>query len=202
MEVIRPTKSPFSGEILLFPDLDECADQTHNCSSNATCTNAIGSFSCTCIGGYLGDGFNCTGQSQFEMKNSWPWRPIPEEQYLSDIELLKWCVNLEIFTSLFSPENSYGLKPETAGRSCKDIKNQTSTSEDKEYWINTNSSMEPFKAFCDMTTDGGRQFFLCARIHDEIMGSRRNVHAFQKDYTALLGKSRPKSVRAHETSIP
>ncbi len=41
-------------------DIDECADPTLNtCSTHATCTNLPGTFDCTCIAGYEGDGFNC-----------------------------------------------------------------------------------------------------------------------------------------------
>ena len=48
----------------LCVEVDECADETHNCSSqngqaNALCTNTIGSFQCTCTQGWQGDGFYC-----------------------------------------------------------------------------------------------------------------------------------------------
>jgi len=42
-------------------DIDECATNSSNCSSLATCENVAGSYKCACIAGYTGDGFNCTG---------------------------------------------------------------------------------------------------------------------------------------------
>ena len=43
-------------------DVDECSDGTNNCDVNANCTDTIGSFECTCVAGYAGDGVrNCTG---------------------------------------------------------------------------------------------------------------------------------------------
>jgi hypothetical protein len=40
-------------------DVDECANGTDNCHANATCTNTPGSFLCTCLAGYAGDGVTC-----------------------------------------------------------------------------------------------------------------------------------------------
>jgi len=45
-------------------DIDECATDNGGCSSQATCTNTPGSFTCTCLPGYSGCGFNCTGKSE------------------------------------------------------------------------------------------------------------------------------------------
>lgn len=42
-------------------DVDECQDQAHKCHANAQCNNAIGSFDCTCLQGYSGDGVDCLG---------------------------------------------------------------------------------------------------------------------------------------------
>ena len=41
-------------------DIDECSSDP--CHSNATCNNTIGSFTCTCVSGYSGDGFQCIGK--------------------------------------------------------------------------------------------------------------------------------------------
>ena len=40
-------------------DIDECATNNGGCSADATCTNNVGSFACTCLPGYTGDGFTC-----------------------------------------------------------------------------------------------------------------------------------------------
>lgn len=45
--------------LIPFLDIDECV--RGDCSSNADCVNSIGSFYCTCLPGFTGDGFNCTG---------------------------------------------------------------------------------------------------------------------------------------------
>ena len=44
-------------------DIDECATNNGGCEHN--CTNAIGSFNCSCGTGYEldGNGLNCTGES-------------------------------------------------------------------------------------------------------------------------------------------
>jgi hypothetical protein len=41
-------------------DIDECATNTDTCSTNASCTNVAGSFTCACNAGYDGDGMACT----------------------------------------------------------------------------------------------------------------------------------------------
>ncbi len=41
-------------------DMNECADQSLNrCHVQAECSNSSGSYSCNCVDGWLGDGFNC-----------------------------------------------------------------------------------------------------------------------------------------------
>ena len=51
--------------VFLYPmttDINECEMETDNCNDNATCTDTIGSFNCTCNAGYDGDGFICTSR--------------------------------------------------------------------------------------------------------------------------------------------
>jgi len=47
---------------LFFTDIDECVAQTHDCSPNADCANADGTFQCTCNGGFAGEGKTCNGR--------------------------------------------------------------------------------------------------------------------------------------------
>jgi len=54
-----------------YLDIDECATDNGGCSSVASCTNTVGSFLCTCLPGYSGDGFTCEGKSDW---NSDAWR--------------------------------------------------------------------------------------------------------------------------------
>ena len=48
-----------------FKDINECDEGKDDCSSNATCHNAAGSYTCTCVYGYSGDGYNCTSKKCF-----------------------------------------------------------------------------------------------------------------------------------------
>ncbi len=44
-------------------DVDECGKGTHGCHGNATCSDVVGSYSCSCVDGFSGDGFHCDGES-------------------------------------------------------------------------------------------------------------------------------------------
>ena len=44
-------------EFVLSTDIDECARNLDNCDRNATCTNTVGDYNCTCNQGYEGSGF-------------------------------------------------------------------------------------------------------------------------------------------------
>jgi hypothetical protein len=41
-------------------DVNECLTDNGGCDVNATCSNTDGSRTCTCVVGYVGDGFTCT----------------------------------------------------------------------------------------------------------------------------------------------
>lgn len=45
-----------NGEPSTCADIDECALDLDDCHANATCSNTPGSFTCTCVPGYSGDG--------------------------------------------------------------------------------------------------------------------------------------------------
>ena len=53
--------SSLLGYVYLVPDIDECSSE-NNCQVNATCTNTVGSYNCTCQKGYGG----CPGKVQFK----------------------------------------------------------------------------------------------------------------------------------------
>ena len=43
---------------LFFLDIDECEMETASCDMNAECTNTDGSYTCSCLAGYSGDGLS------------------------------------------------------------------------------------------------------------------------------------------------
>jgi len=47
-------------------DVDECTSTLDVCGANANCTNSAGSYQCTCLAGFTGNGTHCTGN--FEAK--------------------------------------------------------------------------------------------------------------------------------------
>ena len=47
--------------LYVISDIDECANATlNNCDVNAACSDTVGSFNCTCLHGYQGDGMTCS----------------------------------------------------------------------------------------------------------------------------------------------
>ena len=50
----------FSFNISIILDIDECTG-SNPCDENANCNNTVGSFTCACNVGYVGNGFNCLG---------------------------------------------------------------------------------------------------------------------------------------------
>ena len=47
-------------------DINEC-NNTNRCDDNADCVDSDGSYWCQCLPGFLGDGYNCTGQFPAKM---------------------------------------------------------------------------------------------------------------------------------------
>lgn len=43
----------------VFTDIDECFSMP--CGNNSVCLNTNGSFECSCLPGFTGDGFSCEG---------------------------------------------------------------------------------------------------------------------------------------------
>ena len=48
--------------VCVCTDIDECEDGTDSCGENADCTNTDGSYTCSCLSGYSGDGMTCDGK--------------------------------------------------------------------------------------------------------------------------------------------
>jgi hypothetical protein len=57
---------------IAYLDLDECLGEGggHNCDINALCTNSLGSFSCTCLDGYSGDGLVCIDDDECSLETN------------------------------------------------------------------------------------------------------------------------------------
>jgi len=53
--------------IPLFLDIDECAAQANPCDAvaNSECKNTPGSYNCQCKDGFVKNGANCEGATQF-----------------------------------------------------------------------------------------------------------------------------------------
>ena len=46
---------------MISTDVDECQERTNNYHEMAQCNNTVGSFNCTCLQGFSGDGVDCFG---------------------------------------------------------------------------------------------------------------------------------------------
>ena len=66
MERLVPVSTEFNIKLLMILqslDINECTEVGMNdCDSNATCTDIVGSFTCTCNQGYTGNGTTCTSE--------------------------------------------------------------------------------------------------------------------------------------------
>ena len=51
---------------LSLADINECENGTDNCHVNAQCFDTVGSFSCSCLPGFRGDGVMiCAGTKEY-----------------------------------------------------------------------------------------------------------------------------------------
>ena len=60
--------------------------------------------------------------------------------------------NVDIYFALATR----GLFSFDPAQSCKEIKDFSTSNGDGVYWIDPGRTKSPFKAYCDMTTDGGK----------------------------------------------
>jgi len=58
------------GDDLKCADIDECLVDFGRCNKYATCNNTEGSFDCSCLPGFQGDGFYCEGTLYFILINN------------------------------------------------------------------------------------------------------------------------------------
>ena len=59
--------------VYLLQDVNECEDPGGNdCHQNANCSDTIGSYTCTCMLGYSGNGTYCEGKYGMETEKDHP----------------------------------------------------------------------------------------------------------------------------------
>lgn len=56
-------------ELFLNADINECFRDSDDCSDFARCFNTQGSFTCTCLRGYRGDGRVCNGEHRLAIES-------------------------------------------------------------------------------------------------------------------------------------
>ena len=80
--------------LLLSIDINECELETDNCHVYANCTDAMGSFDCTCNSGYEGDGVNCTSMYELKMAFCSAYIPTLCTCCGMSLKILYWCWNV------------------------------------------------------------------------------------------------------------
>jgi len=75
-----------------------------------------------------------------------------------------------------------GFVASNPGFSCKHIRDAGDSIGDGEYWIDPENNRNPFKVYCDMTTDGGYFFiFISVFIHLMIFKLVHLLYLHQND---------------------
>ena len=83
--------------------------------------------------------------------------------FLSYKLMIEWSLLMLLHLSLMHILFFVGIRGFFANHpahSCKDIRNSGDSKGDGEYWIDPEKSGNPLNAFCDMTTDGGKQMIM------------------------------------------
>lgn len=86
-------------------DIDECAEETHQCSPMATCVNSPGSYNCGCQFGLLGSGITCHQQGYYE-NNQMLWERLGQDATPSNSQGL---VQFNTFGEDFAPPSKAGV---------------------------------------------------------------------------------------------
>eukprot|EP00820_Chromera_velia_P004991 Cvel_17921.t1-p1 / transcript=Cvel_17921.t1 / gene=Cvel_17921 / organism=Chromera_velia_CCMP2878 / gene_product=Fibrillin-1, putative / transcript_product=Fibrillin-1, putative / location=Cvel_scaffold1456:16-8877(-) / protein_length=347 / sequence_SO=supercontig / SO=protein_coding / is_pseudo=false len=60
VEVVGGSVDAITTRVDPLADTDECTGGSHNCHAQSTCTNTVGSFTCSCNSGFSGDGVSCS----------------------------------------------------------------------------------------------------------------------------------------------
>ncbi len=100
-------------------DIDECADNIDDCSPNATCENAVGSYACTCNTGYTGSGMGANGCADID--------ECTDET--DDCIATATCTNTPGTYTCACPAG-YDGDGTTAGTGCSDIDECTDSTDD------------------------------------------------------------------------
>ena len=75
-------------------DIDECSSGLSNCHTYAQCANTIGSFTCSCIGLYYGDGVTCTKVAITAVTSTMCSQLALNQPSSSNLSLADWRVHV------------------------------------------------------------------------------------------------------------
>ena len=173
----------FDGDGFSCDDIDECAEDTHSCDDNATCTNTFGGYTCACDDGFEGDGFSCDdidecaegthscddnatctntfGGYTCECDDGFEGDGFSCDDIDECAEGTHSCDDNATCTNTFGgytcecPETMIGDGEECYyPESCLELSNASPGLADGLYTIDPGDDGE-FTVYCDMTTDGG-----------------------------------------------